>query len=146
MKQAIVPLTLIMLFSGLKEPHYEYVKDTNRYVALVRGERFSIGKLDASGNFDPDPRFHNLDIHGALSSCPPYKILNPRKERVYEYRSGRLIIGDLDEKGDFVPEVNSKIIEFKDYHYAEGVLRIYNLPGYYLKQGESKKSGESKGR
>ena len=139
MRHIIVPLTVVLLLSGQKEPQYEFVKDTNRYVALMHGERFSIGKLDGSGNFDPDPRFHNLDIHGSLSSCPPYKLLNPRKERAYEYRSGRLILGEFDEKGDFVPEVNSKISEFKDYRYAEGGLRIYNLPGYYLKPGEAKR-------
>jgi hypothetical protein len=119
---------------------YEYVKDTNQYVAIFRGEFRSIGKLDAAGNFDPDPRYHN--VQGGLSSVPAFIVLNrlhPRKERVYEYRSDRLILGELDEKGNFVPEIGSKVIEFKDYQYKKGAVRIYNLPGYYVKKGEKKK-------
>jgi hypothetical protein len=90
---------------------YEYVKDTSQYVAIVRAELLSIGKLDAAGNFDPDRRYHNLDVHGGLSSCPTYIVLNklhPRKERVYEYRSERLILGELDEKGNVVLALAAK--------------------------------------
>ena len=138
MNQYICFLFLALGSAGVSE-EYDYVRDTNRYVSLERGETMSIRKLDATGNFDPDPRFHNLNVHGGLSSCPPYTLLNPRKEQVYEYRSGQLILGEIDKGGNFVPRVDSKVIAFKDYHYTEGSLRIYNLPGYYVRKGQSKR-------
>src|SRR5262249_52871968 len=135
---ACMIVVLSALVGQQADEEYEYVKDTNQYVAIVRGELLSVGKLDAAGNFDPDRRYHNLDVHGGLSSCPTFVVLNkshPKKERVYEYRSDRLILGELDEKGNFVPDIGSKVIEFKDYHYKKDAVRVYNLPGYYVKKG-----------
>jgi hypothetical protein len=133
-------LVLTGVFAAQDTDEYQFVKNTDMYVAIIRGEAMSIGKLDAAGNFDPDPHFHN--IKGGLSSSPPFRVmneLNPKKERVYEFRSERLILGELDEKGNFVPDVGSKVIEFKNYLYKKGAVRIYNLPGYYLKKGEKKR-------
>ncbi len=49
-------------------------------------------------------------------------------EEVYEYRSGRLIKGTLQKTGNFVPELGSKVLDFKDFNPLAS-WRIYNLPG-----------------
>lgn len=49
-------------------------------------------------------------------------------EEVYEFRSGRLIKGTLQKTGNFVPELGSRILDFKDYDPLSK-RRIYNLPG-----------------
>ncbi len=53
-------------------------------------------------------------------------------EPAYEYRSGRLIKGMLQSTGNFVPELGSKVIDFKGYDPDEN-RRIYNLPGKLIK-------------
>jgi hypothetical protein len=53
---------------------------------------------------------------------------------VYEYRSGRLIKGVIDTKGYFVPDLDGKVIEFKDYKYKPGGIHIWNLPGEFGKK------------
>lgn len=59
-----------------------------------------------------------------------------RNEQVYEYRSGRLIPGYLQQNCDFLPEPGEAIIEFKDYVYSKTSKRIYNLPGKFVKRSE----------
>ncbi len=114
---------------------YVFVKDTQRYVALVRGETQSIGKLDAAGNFLPDPRWFNLKRGQPLPKAPPFTVINaPPQKGVYEYRSGMLIKGDLDEKGNFLPDIGSEVVSFKDYRYREDGPRIYNLPGKFVRK------------
>src|SRR5205823_14564030 len=96
-------------------------------------DTYSSGKLDAAGNFIPEPRWMN--IGGEVSGAPPIaRTLNrrvPDGEPVYEYRSGRLIKGILDAQGNFVPDLGSKVIDFRDYRYNERAIRIYNLPGRF---------------
>jgi hypothetical protein len=53
---------------------------------------------------------------------------------VYEFRSGRLIPGDIDDDGNFIPTVGGKIIDFKDYRYGPKAPKIYNLPGKFVKK------------
>ncbi len=109
-----------------------YVPDTSRWVAMLQGDGFSIGKLDAEGNFLPDERWFN--IRGGVSGpLPPYSVINPPScKKVYEFRSGRLIPGQLVERGTFVPDLDGKIIALKDYRPSKDAPPIYNLPGQFV--------------
>jgi hypothetical protein len=114
---------------------YVFILDTKRLVDVVAPHTFSMGRLDAAGNFSPLPELTNLSRHEALSGIPPSEPLNGRAEKnVYEFRSGRLIKGEVDNKGNFVPEIGAKVIDFKDYHYRPGGPRIWNLPGRFEKK------------
>jgi hypothetical protein len=33
--------------------------------------------------------------------------------------------------GRFVPDLDSEVIDFKDYKYSPDGIRIYNLPGHF---------------
>jgi hypothetical protein len=113
----------------------------------VVGEIAEFGHLDDRGEFIPDyslPIVARDGILGAIRKdpndlhCPrrfytiPYGGNWGRrevdKEEVYEFRSGRLIKGTLHKTGNFVPELGSTILDFKDYDPL-GRRRIYNLPG-----------------
>ncbi len=110
---------------------FRYVADNSRWVAVCHGESCSLGRLDAAGNFIPDRRW--LNQTGGFSACPPSDLINsPALSHVYEYRSGRLIPGRLDNDGNFIPRLNGGIIAFKDYHYGKGASLIWNLPGYFV--------------
>ena len=39
--------------------------------------------------------------------------------------------------GSFVPDVGSKITDFKDYSYRPGGIPIYNLPGRFVEAGKA---------
>jgi hypothetical protein len=101
-----------------------YKEDVDRKVALVYGDRVRIGKLDAEGTF--------VEEYKAPLINKPLKL----KEPVYEYRSGVLVRGILNDEGDFVPDAGDKseIIRFKDYKYTKDALRIYNLPGKFVEK------------
>jgi hypothetical protein len=109
---------------------YEFVLDTNRWVVVPHGKSDSLGKLDKEGNFHPDPRWINV----REGSYPSHAVLNFPSGKAYEYRSGRLVLGELDEEGNFIPKLYSKVIDFKDYRFSETATRIYNLPGKFVKK------------
>jgi len=114
---------------------YEYVAETSRWVMLVQGETESIGKLDATGNFTPDKRWFQFRKGQSLSSVPPNRVINePAQKGIFEFRSGRLIPGDLDKDGNFVPTVGRRVVDFKEYRYGPKALNIYNLPGRFVKK------------
>ncbi len=141
----LVPFGLILQggilekFEKEKKPnplgYYEFISNTDRYVSLEGMNSYCIGKLDLAGNFIPHKWFVN--IRGDTSG-PGYHVLNygsrKGKEFVYEYRSARLIEGHMD-KGNFIPEVGTKVIDFQVYRYSEEAPRIYNLPGRFVKKG-----------
>jgi len=113
--------------------NYVFVPDTDQLVEVCHDRTTSIGKLDAAGNFLPI-RIDQIKgrPHSATTNV---KMLNPRAEKnVYEFRSGRLIKGEIDRNGYFIPEIGAKVIDFKDYHYREGAPRIWNLPGRFEKR------------
>jgi hypothetical protein len=97
------------------------------------------GKLDAAGNFIQDPRAMVLKA-GSARTGGPLEIINcraPGREHVFEFRSGRLIKGELDKEGNFVPDLGSKVLDFKDYQYKKkDPIYIYNLPGYFKEKKE----------
>src|SRR5437868_1800557 len=75
--------------SGHAGDGYVFIPGATWYVEMRRGRTFSIGKLDAAGNFLPDPRWVNLPRNRGLSGLPPTFPLNSSTsigERVYEYR------------------------------------------------------------
>jgi hypothetical protein len=89
-----------------------------------------------------DPYYTLPRFVGKEATAPKPRILGipddlPRKvaekEDVYEYRSRRLIKGTLEKTGNFVPEVGSKVIDFKDFDPLAERRRIYNLPGVLRK-------------
>jgi hypothetical protein len=119
------------------EEEYVFVEDTDRLVVIVRGELLLFGKLDQRGEFLEQSR---LKRGGPLSV--PGEILNPPTEKpvpVYEFRSGRLIKGVLDTKGYFVPDLDAKVMEFKDYRFGPKEIPIWNLPGRVVPKGSVKK-------
>src|SRR5436190_18239805 len=103
----VVMLLVLMPGAYIARDGYEFVPDTERWVALRNGLSFTIGKLDKKGNFLPDRRWVNL--RGAsYSGGPPATMLNsPDDEPVYEFRSGRLVKGRIDKEGSFVPDLGA---------------------------------------
>jgi hypothetical protein len=112
------------------------------------GERMEFGSLTDRGEFDPDdglPPFTSVKFadphtyfaadhtHVRTPTKLPFVYNRPRDgkpaEDVYEFRSGRLIEGELKADGNFVPKLGSKVTSFKDYAPGPAARRIYNLPG-----------------
>jgi hypothetical protein len=124
------------------------------WFARVIGDVMELGHLNDAGDFIPDyglPIFPYVkvetpDVLRDGSGRTIYYTLpkggtedvwkKKDTEEVYEFRSGRLIKGTLHKTGNFVPELGSKILDFKDYD-PRGRRRIYNLPGV-LRPGEQK--------
>jgi hypothetical protein len=114
---------------------YEFVKDTESWVAKLCGDIFFLGKLDSAGNFVPDNKYMGFKKGQPLSQVPPFRFINAEVQKgIYEYRSGRLIPGDIDERGNFVPALGGKVLDFKDYEYSPKAAKIYNLPGKFVKK------------
>lgn len=131
----LVATFLAALSPGAPAPmptEYEFVPNTDTWFRLSRGGRIDIGKLDEAGNFVPDPRWCN--VPGVASGVPLGELLNGPAGPAYEYRSGRLIPGELDKKGYFIPEIGGKIISLEDYRPGPKAIRIYNLPGKFVKK------------
>jgi len=118
---------------------YEFVENLTRPVWLIQGDTKTLGKLDQAGNFIPDLRFFRIPKNRGLSGPGGQWMNDTSKEPVYEFRSGRLIKGNIDDDGTFVPEIGTKITDFKDYHYSKDAPRIYNLPGHFVKKGSKAK-------
>jgi hypothetical protein len=105
----------------------------SRRVALVAGDQFLHGRLDLDGNFLIEASY---PINSAYSG-PRYELINAPAPVVYEFRSSRLIKGEIRKDGRFVPEISSKVIDFKEYKYSPSAIRIYNLPGRFVEEGSS---------
>lgn len=104
---------------------YEFIPRVNRECALGLAGKNYAGRLDAAGNFVWEPTW-SAGISGP-------ELLNMADDKpVYEYRSGYLIKGIINEHLKFVPELGSKVISFKDYRYSKNAIRIYNLPGEFV--------------
>lgn len=132
----------------------------SRKVIRVVSNVMWVGELADDGEFLPDPElpafprpndiprtlsfswntpaavhtrmYYTLPIGGGAEGQP----VTAKSEPVYEYRSGRIIKGVLHDTGTFVPEVGSKVLDFKDYPVNEAGppgLRVYNLPGVLRK-------------
>ncbi len=125
--------------SSSESKKYEYVEDTSRGIGVERHQMLLLGKLDAAGNFNQDPRAQVFKA-GTKLTGGAFEIINsrgPGREHVYEFRSGRLIKGELDKEGNFVPDLGSKVLDFKDYRFKKkDPVYIYNLPGYFKEKKE----------
>jgi hypothetical protein len=119
-------------------PYRTYMK-VDPWFARVIGDVMELGHLNDEGEFVPDyglPVFPYIrvkqpDVLQDGSGRTIYYTLpkdGKDTEEVYEYRSGRLIRGTLHMSGNFVPELGSTVLDFKDYDPL-GDRRIYNLPG-----------------
>jgi hypothetical protein len=116
------------------DDEYVFVQDTERYVGVFRGQDFLLGKLNAEGDFIQTARYAR---DARLSQIPHYTGLNGLREKpikAYEFRSGRLIKGELGTDGSFIPEAGSTVLLFKDYHYSPDAIPIWNLPGRFEKK------------
>jgi uncharacterized protein (TIGR03067 family) len=131
---------------------YVFVRDTDRWVGIVKKEickgKISreirlVGKLDANGDFTQVYRFETPP-----SMSPNYTLINlpgPKAKKVYEFRSERLIKGDLMLEGNFVPDADSTIVKFEDYKYSPDAIPIWNLPGSFMKKDEATLQGKWSG-
>jgi len=126
-----------------REAYPQTPENQNPWFARVIGPVMELGHLSAEGEFVPDyglPVFPNVKVGSADDLRDLLRDGTQRSmyftlpkdgkdtEDVYEFRSGRLIKGTLQKTGNFVPELGSKIMDFKDYDPL-GRRRIYNLPG-----------------
>lgn len=111
---------------------YTFVENVNRPVAIYLGQFVLLGNLDRNGEFRMESK--NLRNSTELPKWRKIAINEPtfRGEKVYEFRSGRLIRGEIKEDGSFVPDLRSRVIDFRDYRYYPDGPRIYNLPGYFV--------------
>jgi hypothetical protein len=124
---------------------YAFKQDLTRRVGVYRGTQIYPGTLDEHGNFIPDKdckSFRNplLPIGGDdhvqdKLKFNRYIVINLQKEvneSVYEYRSGILIFGSLDDDGNFIPMLGERPILFLNYTGERTKHRIYNLPGDFV--------------
>jgi len=142
-----ISVSLIVAFvSGapVPEENYVFVLDVQRWVCIMRHGDQLLGKLDPAGNFLLESKRPTT----SGGSGPPRVLLNKnyqwRPQAVYEYRSGRLIKGELTPEGDFLPEVGSKVIRFEEYKFGPNALTIWNLPGYFKKVEKGKDAKDEK--
>jgi len=115
---------------------YVFVQDTDRLVEVCFGLKVCQGHLDKDGKFIPNGRtYQKGQVQSSISAAEVGVPLNMLpKKNVYEYRSGRLIKGEIDGNGKFVPEKGTKPMDFKDYNFRKDGPRIWNLPGYFEKR------------
>jgi hypothetical protein len=117
---------------------YVFHEDTDRWVAVERGEWHLVGKLDRNGDFVEEFMWKK----GQGKSLTTTTTLNPaiyawKPQNIYEFRSGMLIPGALQPDGRFVPEAGGKIIPFKDYEYSPTATPIWNLPGVFITEAQA---------
>ena len=139
----VLPFMLLFVV-GVDAPNsgeYVFVPKLDEVVRIRHGRTNSFGNLDRHGDFVPDPNWTSFDPTRILSVPFRYRRLNPSRgidppEKVYEFRSGRLIPGEIDKHdGRFIPDLEGKIIAFKEYKYVPNKSRrIYNLPGTFVRK------------
>lgn len=101
-----------------------YIKSTPRpYFCEFNGLMYK-GHVNEAGDFVPRPGFtpkprKTVRTTGAIR----YLRAGGPKEPVYEYRSGRLIPGILDNEV-LIPDLDGKIIDFKTYPWSPTARRI----------------------
>src|SRR5262245_38136398 len=135
-----------MRSAGAPVPHEEYVfvQDLNRLVAVFQGKNELVGTLDADGNF---LQLYRHQRGASVNHIPPSTPINfvlDKPKDVLEFRTGRLIKGQMTPKGSFVPELGSKVIRFEDYRYGPGATPIWNLPGYFKRVDRTRDSKDAK--
>jgi hypothetical protein len=119
-----------------------YIPSLWRGVAIVRGNIEIVGHLDSTGRFIEDVAADTYDLQKtAMIICSPIVINWARVTEVeYEYRSGRLVKGHMDVRGNFAPEVGAKVTSFKDYRPGKDPV-IWNLPGRFKEKKDEPADG-----
>ena len=138
----VATLGLVAAVPLLNDEYELLPSGTDSSLGLLRldqgREYLSIGRLDAAGNFVPAKGLSNFIRPAAMSGAPEFLTHNYTGE-VYEYRSGALIPGRIDEQSlSFVPEFGGRVSDFQDYlkGYRPGASRpVWNLPGVLHKKG-----------
>lgn len=133
-------------FSDPPKEQYVFVEDTGRWVAVIRPKLYLIGKLDQNGNFIHQYKYEAIPPGLNLGFPPPPTINYTREKpkKVYEFRSGVLVPGEIRPDGSFVPEAGGKIIRFTDYQYTPTARPIWNLPGVFVTEEEAAKLKKAK--
>lgn len=128
-------------FSDPSKEKYVFIEDTSRWVAVIRPKLYLIGRLDQNGDFIHEYKFEGRPAMLNLGFPPPPVInrTGEKPKKVYEFRSGVLVPGEIQPDGRFVPEAGGKIIPFKDYQYSPTATPIWNLPGAFLTEAEAAK-------
>jgi hypothetical protein len=126
------PAAAIVLFADYHPPtEYVFIPDTDRYVAYTWGRLVVMGKLDARGNLRVTHEGAPPDVgHHPAVVIMRYDV----PTRAYEFRSGRLILGEMQPDGNFVPEAGATVMRFEDYRYSPETTHIWNLPGYFRRK------------
>jgi hypothetical protein len=146
---ALTVVTALTALAGDEPPQYVFVLDLRPTVGMRYGNKVYLGQLGEQGTFyevrtqepyqHPSAPSSGINTARSRELMKRYPIINVSRnsddpERVYEYRCGRLIAGEVDGGGPFIPEIGGKIIAFADYKYSETATRIYNLPGYFMRR------------
>lgn len=99
------------------------------------------GKIDVkTGEFIYDDLRKRIEADSTPRPELPPWLMQPRKlsEQVYEFRSGRLIPGYLNQHATeewlFIPDIGGVVIDAAKYlaTYQPSSRRIYNLPGKFV--------------
>lgn len=123
-----------------KEEDHEFKLTPNVAYSRQFGNMMYYGTLDEFGNFVPSPTIRGMDVtKGMPKDADKYIPLmsHIKQKQVYEFRSWTLIPGII-ENGEFLPDLDNKIIDFADYRYSKDAKPIYNLPGKFFPVGKEK--------
>ncbi|HEY1378293.1 MAG TPA: hypothetical protein VGF55_15955 [Gemmataceae bacterium] len=113
---------------------YVYIPVPDKIARFRWGNEVCVGTLDARGNFHVQEKLPVSELNVPLRKRVKGPIISfPEPQRVYEFRSGRLILGTMMPDGEFIPEAGSKVIKIEDYRYLQDP-GIWNLPGYFKKK------------
>jgi hypothetical protein len=118
----------------------EFVENTKPLISIMRNELQYMGNWDSAGDFIRAPGMSVYRVGQPFRTMPPSAVrpanmpFGVSTEKVYEFRSGMLIKGILERNGNFVPDLDSKVMPFAEYRPNERTLRIYNLPGRFVKR------------
>jgi hypothetical protein len=126
----IQTLTLAVFLHATDPKDYAFIGSENRFVGIFRGEWLLFGNLDKNGEFTEKARRKASE---AGSTPTIINRLHKDVKKVYEFRSGRLIPGEMKDFV-FVPEIGGKIIDFSDYKYSPSAPPIWNLPGRFIEK------------
>jgi hypothetical protein len=147
---ALACVCLLWAGPAPEPPQYVFVENTKGWVALIHGDTYATGKLDKDGTFVPDRRYPEKTLESLKNpgSGLLIRFLNDKPGPAYEYRSGRLIRGEIDTRGIFIPELGCQVIALEAYHYRPGSMPIYNLPGWFVPKDKRKEkgTGDEKGK
>lgn len=129
-------MILVVIALSIFIDEYEYQRDLSiEYIRKINKVLY-FGKLDEKGNFVPSRDFAPIDLtvvnpKSFSRELRPLMMAFSEKDNVYEYRSKRLIPGII-YKGEFVPDIGGKVIDFDRYRFSKTASRIYNLPGRFV--------------